>query len=135
MVPLTPELLALLAGGKRLVITLSLEGADVRVETAAEPAAPRHEAGGLGDARHSPDFATVRWHDGKVYSFTKTQRRVVEQLWAASEAGCPAMDQATLLEGADSYAKRLQDLFRGYPAWGVVIVRGPGVGTYQLGTE
>lgn len=85
---------------------------------------------------HSPDFATVRWHDGRVYSFTPMQRAVIEVLWDAMEKGAPAVDQAALLEAAESRCRRLSDLFDRNPAFGLVIVPGykygAAMGTYQL---
>jgi hypothetical protein len=47
---------------------------------------------------------------------------VVEQLWAAWEAGAPEVDNDTLLVEAGSQAESVADLFEGSPALGTMIV-------------
>jgi hypothetical protein len=84
-----------------------------------------------GGRTHSPDFRSVLW-DGETYDFSPKQAAVVKQLWEAWENGTPVVSQAALLEGAESDATRLLDLFRRHPAWGVMIVEGERKGTVQL---
>jgi len=80
--------------------------------------------------RHSADFSTVCWL-GAAYTFSPAQRAVVRQLWQAWEDGTPGLGQEALLEGADSQAGRLRDLFRDHPAWGILIVPA-GKGIFRL---
>jgi hypothetical protein len=72
---------------------------------------------------HSPDFACVRWN-GRVYSITPKQRRIVAVLWQAWEAGAPFVSGAYLLERADSDQGRMSALFRDSPAWQTLVVPG-----------
>ncbi len=80
---------------------------------------------------HSPDFSSIRWTDGEVYTFTPKQRPVAEALWQAMEDGTHFVGGAALLELAEANASRLRDLFRKSKAWGRVIVQGR-TGTYRL---
>jgi len=80
---------------------------------------------------HSSDFRAVHWF-GVDYSFAPTQAAVVRALWEAWEDGTQELGVATLLESAGSTCDRLPPLFQGHPAWGVMIVRGEGKGTYRL---
>lgn len=82
-------------------------------------------------ARHSQDFASVVWF-GTYYVFTASQARVVAELWAAWRNGTPDVRQDYLLEAAGSESRRLDNLFRGHPAWGAMIQRGPVRGVYRL---
>ena len=79
----------------------------------ASPAAP--------PCAHSPDFRSAVWH-GVAYAFTPTQARVVEQLWAAWEAGAPEVGNDMLLVEAGSQTESVADLFEGSPALGTMIV-------------
>ena len=85
---------------------------------------------------YSPDFCAVSWHDGTLYTFTGMQREVVAALFRAHEDGHEWVSQETLLELAESESLRLRDLFKGHPAWGVMIesaVRSGGPpGSYRL---
>lgn len=80
---------------------------------------------------HSADFRSVHWF-GIDYTFSPTQAAIVRQLWQAWEDGVPELGTATLLEGAGSECERIPPLFQGNPAWGVMIVRGEGKGTFRL---
>jgi hypothetical protein len=84
--------------------------------------------------RHSSDFRTINWY-GTKFKFTATQAAVVRELWAAKKNDTPDVSQARLLEAAGSDGRRLDDLFRRSPAWGVMIVQGEMGGTYRLGDE
>jgi hypothetical protein len=78
---------------------------------------------------HSPDYRAVSWGEER-FTFSPTQAGVVRQLWEAWERGEPGVGQEALLEGADSDARRLRDLFRHHLAWGRLIVpAGQGVFT------
>jgi hypothetical protein len=78
---------------------------------------------------HSPDYRAVSWGEER-FTFSPTQAGVVRQLWEAWERGEPGAGQEALLEGADSDARRLRDLFRHHLAWGRLIVpAGQGVFT------
>jgi len=82
---------------------------------------------------HSPDFRSAVWY-GTRFTFTPIQARVVEQLWAAWEAGTPEMGQEVLLEQAESRSECLAALFKGSRAFGVMIVPA-GNRTYRLAGE
>jgi len=83
---------------------------------------------------HSIDFRAVYWF-GVDYSFAPTQAAVVRALWEAWEDGTAELGAATILEAAGSTCDRLPPLFQGHPAWGVMIVRGEGKGTYRLDAQ
>jgi len=87
---------------------------------------------------HSPDFRSVLWN-GILFTFTPTQAACVAVLWESSRNGVPEVGQETILELADSKARRLADVFRlsgdgrkTHPAWGWMIVSGATRGSYQL---
>lgn len=82
--------------------------------------------------RPSPDFRSIKWYDGRKYSFTTKQAIVLQHLWAAIEEGYEEVGQSHLLEAADSECKHLTDLFRDHPAWGIVIIRGKTSGSYRI---
>lgn len=70
-------------------------------------------------ARHSADFASVKW--GKnIYTFSTSQAAVVNVLWKAWENGTPVMGEPEIQEqaGIDS---TLRSLFYKHPAWGTMI--------------
>lgn len=85
------------------------------------------------DARHSLDFASVRW-DGVELSFSPMQAAIVKLLWEAAANGTPELHASTLLVEADSRLQenRLDPLFFRHPAWKSLIVRGKRRGTYRL---
>lgn len=97
------------------------------------PFPPRGQQASRPQARysHSADFRSVHWF-GVDYTFSPTQAAVVRQLWEAWEDGTPELGAATLLEAAGSVCDRLPPLFQGNPAWGVMLVKGEGKGTYRL---
>ena len=85
---------------------------------------------------HSQDFASVTWF-GTQYTFTPTQRKVVEVLWKAWEAKSPGVSAGELLKCAQSSGHCLRDLFKvcgkKHPAWNTMIVMAEGrKGVYRL---
>jgi hypothetical protein len=82
------------------------------------------------DCSHGPDFRSVCWF-GTDYSFTDSQAACIRILWKCWENGTPEVSQATVLEQADLYSKRLVDLFKKHEAWGSMIVSGK-KGAYRL---
>jgi hypothetical protein len=82
---------------------------------------------------HSNDYRSVSWYDTH-YSFTGNQAACIKMLWAAWEQNTPDVGGDTLLEGADvsMNAQRLDRVFRGHPAWGVMIASGGTKGSYRL---
>jgi hypothetical protein len=72
----------------------------------------------------SPDFASIRWVDGKTYPFTPKQRPVIAMLWHAMVEGTHFVSSGALLKAAEVNTDRLRDVFRGNKAWGIVIVQG-----------
>lgn len=88
-----------------------------------------------GKLVHGADFAAVKWGD-QTFSFTPKQRLIVAALVRARRDGHLWLSQEVLLEAAESECGRLRDLFRGHPAWGVMVVSaldadGP-LGSYRL---
>lgn len=81
-------------------------------------------------SRHSDDFASVHWF-GADYTFTKSQRPVVETLWIAWKNKTPSVAKDTLIDKSGTTGDRLDLVFRDHPAWGVMIVR-DGQDTYRL---
>lgn len=89
----------------------------------------------LNPCKHGRDFAAVVWF-GKRYSFTRAQAAAVRLLWEAWEDGTCDVCKDTLMEEAvGSENRRIVDLFRDHPAWGVAIVEGDTKGTYRLKVE
>jgi hypothetical protein len=84
-------------------------------------------------ARHSADFRSVHWY-GKDYTFTPTQAACVKLLWGANENGTPELGQDTILlhPTVEAGASRLRDVFKGHPAWDLLIVKGTTQGAYRL---
>jgi hypothetical protein len=85
-------------------------------------------------ATHSPDFASVNWF-GTPHTFTKNQRKIVCELWSASEAGSADVGADYLLVAADvAKGTKMSVVFRDNPAWGTMIVNGSQKDTYRLKT-
>jgi hypothetical protein len=129
---------ARLEHGGRVSVNVSLPLADYH-QPAADP-----DLASAGDpaarAAHAPGFESVYWY-GVTYTFTGKQRLVVAALWQAREQGYHWIDQAGLLDIAESEQRRLRDLFdQGrHPAWGTLIVQatlhGGPTGSYGLAPE
>jgi hypothetical protein len=116
--------------GYRLVVEARLELPDGQVLKASE----KHEAiewidssqpkvDPPGRIAHSPDFASVRWVDGKLYTFTPNQRSIISILWQAALDGTPDVSQGYLLAEIDAEQSKMSLVFRDHPAMGVVIRR------------
>lgn len=97
-------------------------------EHPAEPPPKKHQ----GEPWHNTDFSRLKWPGLPEMTFGAKQAAIVSALWDAAEDDDTERDQAELLRLADSECTRLSDLFRGHPAWGVVIVRGTKRGSYRL---
>ncbi len=116
--------------GYRLVVEARLELPDGQVLKTSE----KHEvidAVDIGSAvvdrpgriAHSPDFASVRWADGRLYTFTPNQRSIISILWQAALDGTPDVSQGYLLAEIDAEQSKMSLVFRDHPAMGVVIRR------------
>lgn len=121
--------------GERVEVTVSVPLTGGIQPATAPPAAPLPE----GDRpSHSKGFSSVNWR-GTVYSFSPKQRAIVAALWNARGECCPWVAQDALLDLADSDSNRMRDLFKGHPAWGVMIVsaalHGGPTGSYQLAPD
>lgn len=93
--------------------------------------------------KHSDDFISVTWA-GKQYSFSRGhQADSVRRLWEAMDNRTPALHEKDIAIAidADNGNFRLNHVFRkkasggGYqnhPAWGTMIQKADGKGTYQL---
>ena len=79
--------------------------------------------------RHSPDFSSVTSTRGEQYSFSSKQAQIIEILY---NEGKPDLRQAYILEKINAPGERLRDYFKTHPAWGKLIVKGSGKGTYRL---
>lgn len=86
--------------------------------------------------RVTRDCAVVEWA-GVVYEFDEWQRKVVARLWAVREDDEPYETGGRLLALSGSRLPSLRELFKGQPAWGLVVVPVPAVakleGCYMLG--
>ena len=85
--------------------------------------------------RESPDCAAVEWA-GVRHEFDEHQSKVVARLWSRREDDEPYESGERLLALSGSRASSLKELFKGHPAWGVVIVCVPDpalAGCYLLG--
>ncbi len=128
LVPFPPGLLA----DRDLPALLPGEDDDRTVDPGpgATPPPTRLKAPNL--PRHSEDFSYLHW-DGHDWHFkTDIQQAVLRQLVTAYEDGEPDVHQIVLLARARSDCKRLRDVFKHHPAWGVLIVPGPAPGTFRL---
>lgn len=105
-----------------------------------EPAAPVNdvEPGGNGppkDVEHTPDFRSVRWGD-EAFTFTPIQAQCVKVLFESRRARMSGIGQREILDGTESSADRLRDVFRRdktmHPAWGRMIVQADGKGLIRL---
>ena len=70
------------------------------------------------------------------YEFDECQRKVVARLWSRREDDEPYESGERLLALSGSRAGSLKEVFKGHPAWGVVIVWLPDpalAGCYLLG--
>lgn len=80
---------------------------------------------------HSPDFRSV-YTGGKQYSFTTAQAACIQVLYEQCKSKTPEISGAYILETINYCSQRLSDLFKGHPAWGILIVSGNTRGTYRL---
>ncbi len=88
----------------------------------------------LEPCRHGLDFTSVVWN-GKPYSFSAAQSRVVQTLWEAWETGTPDVRLDLLLVEAECDSKRLANVFKEHDAWGEMIVPGKARGSYRLSSD
>ncbi len=104
---------------------------DCPVQIPDDPPTRGAQHTGTGN-RHSCDYRSVVWN-GQKYTFTPSQAAAVKILWDAYSNGTPAVGQAAILEGIDSDADRLRDVFRSgrHPAWRTMIVPS-GKGVFRL---
>ncbi len=82
---------------------------------------------------HSADFRSLKWF-GKTYSFTANQAPVVAMLFDHWENETPDVGGETLLLEVDHEdpPERLSVVFRGNPAWGMIIMPGETKSSYRL---
>ena len=81
--------------------------------------------------RHGPDYCDCTWN-GKDYIFTATQAACVRVFWEERDKGTRELRQDYVLQEAGSYSNRLQDIFKGHPAWKTMIVQGSRRGIFRL---
>lgn len=81
--------------------------------------------------RHSRDFRSVN-RNGKIFSLTTQQARVVELLLDAYLNRSPDLSQAYILEELDVPGSALRFVFRGSDAWTDLVVSGGTNGTFRL---
>jgi hypothetical protein len=80
---------------------------------------------------HSIDFHSVVWN-GHTYEFTPAQAACVAILFQAWKNRTPVVGGQAILVEAGLESKRLDQIFRGHPAWGEMIVPGSRRGNYRL---
>lgn len=83
--------------------------------------------------RESRDVTTVSIPWVGEFHLTGPQRAVVREL-IDSLVNCsnPCVEERVLLLRSKSQARSLEELFKGSPAWGVLILRGAAPGTFQI---
>jgi hypothetical protein len=103
-------------------------------EASRGAARPGANSWGTGPVpKRTDNFSAIYWPGiGTHYFQGEKQQAVAGALWRAREDGILEVNQAILLRAADSDGTRLHDLFRGHPAWGTLIIRGPTPGCYTL---
>lgn len=88
-----------------------------------------------GSNTHSADFRSVFW-DGKHYSFSPAQAKLIEALWNAYENGTPELSTEALgiACGSEAAIFRPRDAFNKgkHPAWETMVVKGATKGTLKL---
>lgn len=83
--------------------------------------------------RESRDITTVSIPWVGEFHLSGPQRVVVRELVDAMvNCSNPEVEERVLLARAKSQARSLEDIFRGSPAWGVLILRGSKPGLYRL---
>lgn len=97
---------------------------------------PKAEALPPPAVRASPGAYLVCWGP-TTFEFSPKQRSVVLALLSAREDdGVRWVDQAVLLDAAESDGSRLRDFFKRHPAWGTRIVSahliGGPIGSYAI---
>ena len=108
--------------------------AEVKDKAAADVREAR-EAKARRFLRVTADCAAVEWA-GVRYEFDECQRKVVSRLWLRREDDEPYEIGGRLLAMSGSRCASVKELFKGHPAWGVVVVWVPDpalAGCYLLG--
>jgi hypothetical protein len=118
-------------------ITIHLHQGNAHLEpfpqaTPPQPGPRIHEWASGDEPRHLSDFRAVYWPGLGRFNLSEKRALVVKQLWEAMEDGTWEVQQDVLLRRADSDGTRLVDLFKGDPAWGVLVVKGEVAGSYRL---
>lgn len=93
-----------------------MPGHDAAPAPQAETPAPRS----VGHVSHSPDFGTVRVGE-TIYTFSRKQRAMIRELFRAHHQGHGWLSSEVLLDAAESEGGKVWTIFRGHPAWGVLI--------------
>src|SRR5688572_4232062 len=84
-----------------------------------------------GASQSGDDFRSVLWH-GQVYAFSAAQAKVVAALWAARENGQPDVPDDQLVRASGAANGKLDNVFKGSPAWGTLITEGDARGTHRI---
>jgi hypothetical protein len=92
--------------------------------------AERIEAAKRG-VTYGEHYEWVQWGETR-FEFTPKQRVIVKLLFGAWRDGERDVRQDALLDAADSDSQRLRDVFRGHPAWGVMVTQGASGGLYRV---
>lgn len=85
----------------------------------------------------SIDYTSCSWGE-LTFEFTKKQARVVEALDKAMRRNTPGIHGSSLLDESGYQEKggrtgaRLRDLFKGHPAWGILIVPSKTKGAFRM---
>jgi hypothetical protein len=128
------------AGGKPPQMSLRFDGWALTLTSGEQQAAAGDGAtssatapvsGLAAEPWHDDDFATAGWPTLGTFAFTPMQATVFRVLWEARAAGRPLVPQAELIAACGTEQTRISYLFRGHPAWQVLILSGPR-GAYRL---
>jgi hypothetical protein len=108
----------------------------------ADTQLPQHDAAKMKDALHGLPFSHSDGYGSltvgpDTFYFTETQRICVKKLVTAFKNGSPAVTLGDLLAAVDDELggnpQKIYQIFRGHPAWGVLIVPVPNKqGLYRL---
>lgn len=123
--------------GNRAIETVSRVASGLSNSRATSPAGgPLIDCPKLG-IRHTANFAQVHWC-GEIFSFSGTQRKIVEALVIAMVDGADWLDEETLNACAERDGGPIYKLFKNEPAWGRWIVPATSLSkrpaTYRLET-
>jgi putative restriction endonuclease len=124
----SPDQKSLLQYHGQCILHVRAKRGSAKVVPAPCPLQPSPDA---TEARHSPDFRSVRWF-GTLFTFTPVQAACVQILWETWTHDPPEVGQHYILENVGAESTKLSDVFKGRPAWGTMIRPGSTRGAFRL---